>query len=71
MSVVQAIYSEEELKEVKDSLIEEDEVYLYKVQKYVNEDYGYLYSMFIEINYEINEEEYISIFAINTAEPKK
>lgn len=79
MLVLQTIYSKEKPKEVNDSLIEsEGGIYSCKVKKYLNkeelsfveEDEPYRQSMFIEVDYEINNEEYISIFAINTKESK-
>lgn len=74
-------YSKEESKIINDSLIESKEtegIYLYEIKRYLNQDetyYGesdefFMESMFIEINIEINKENYVSIFAINTIEYK-
>lgn len=74
-------YGKEESKIISDSLIESKEtegIYLYEIKRYLNQDEAYygesdeffMESMFIEINYEINKENYVSIFAINTIEYK-
>lgn len=76
ISVLETLYSKEEAKEINDSLIkgEKEGIYLYEIKKYFNQgeiyhnenDGFFMESMFIEINYEIDKESYISIFAINT-----
>lgn len=74
-------YSREESKIINDSLIESKEtegLYLYEIKSYLDEEDLYytegddfvLESIFIEIDYEINKEGYVSIFAINTIEYK-
>lgn len=77
MLILETIYSKEEAKEVNDSLIESEEgVYSYKLRRYLNKEElssvekhePYRQSMYIEVDYEINNQEYISIFAINTSE---
>lgn len=79
MTLLETIYSKDELKEIEDSLkvdSAKEGIYSYEVKKYFNneellsveEDEPYRLSMFIEISYEINNEAYVSIFAINTRE---
>lgn len=74
-------YYKDESKIISDSLIESKEtegIYLYEIKRYLNQDDTYydesdeffMESMFIEINYEIDKENYVSIFAINTIEYK-
>lgn len=81
MILSETIYSEEELREIQDSLIVSSEssgIYSYEVKKYfsnedlfsIEDDEPYRSSMLIEINYEINNKGYVSIFAINTKEDK-
>lgn len=81
ISVAQTLYSKEESKEIIDSLVESKEkegIYSYEIERYINTDetyYGenddyFMESIFIEINYEINKQSYVSIFAINTKEYK-
>ncbi len=78
ISVLDSIYSEEQPKEISDLLIESEEetIYLYEIKRILNkeevsfdenEDF-FMESMFIEIEYEIDNKNYISIFAINTIE---
>ncbi len=78
ISVLDSIYSEEQVKEINDLLIESEEetIYLYEIKRYLNnkealyvesED-AFMESMFIEIDYKIDNKNYVSIFAINTIE---
>lgn len=81
ISALETLYSKEEPKEINGSLIEseKEEIYLYEIKRYFdksdlyydeNDDF-FMESMFIEINYEIGKESYISIFAINTIKDKE
>lgn len=79
ISVLETLYSKDEPKEIIDSLTETEEgKYLYEIKKYLNVEETYLdenvefnmESMYIEIYYEIDNEEYVSIFAINTIQDK-
>lgn len=80
ISVLETLYSKEEPKEINDSLIkgEKEGIYLYEIKRYFNQgeiyynenDDFFMESMFIEISYEIDKEDYVSIFAINTKEDK-
>lgn len=79
ISALETLYSREEPKEINDSLIESEEgIYLYEVKRYLNQDRIYhdkddeffMEGIFIEVNYEINREKYVSFFAINTLEYK-
>lgn len=80
ISALDSIYSEEEPNEINDLLIksEQEEKYMYEIKRYLNdeeitfeedEDF-FTESMFIEIDYKIENENYVSIFAINTIEYK-
>lgn len=81
ISALESLYSKEEPKEINGSFTESEEmegIYLYEIKKYSNKDEIYhsetddffMESMFIEINYEVNKESYVSVFAINTIEYK-
>lgn len=76
MSVLETLYSEEEPIEISDSLIEGEEegIYFYEIERYLDneeiyfdeKENFYMESMYIEIHYKIADENYVSIFAINT-----
>lgn len=81
ISALESLYSKEEPKKINGSFTESEKmegIYLYEIKKYSNKDEIYhsetddffMESMFIEINYEVNKESYISVFAINTIEYK-
>lgn len=80
ISVLETLYSEEEPKEISNSLIESEEggIYSYEIKGYLNnervisdekEDF-FIESMYIEIYYKVDDEDYVSIFAINTVQDK-
>lgn len=80
ISVLETLYSKEEPKEIIDSLGETQEgKYLYEIKKYLNtkdtlldENLEFnMESMYIEVYYEIGNEKYVSIFAINTVQDKE
>ncbi len=78
ISALETLYSQEEPKEINDSFTESEEegIYLYEVKRYLNQDQIYqdendeffMETVFIEVNYEINKENYVSISAINIIE---
>jgi len=81
ISALDTLYSKEEPKIINDVMAKRKETgatYRYEIKRYFKEgeiyhnenDELFMESMFIEINYEINKESYVSIFAINTIEYK-
>ncbi|GEM_PF-1230793 len=77
---LETLYSSGESKEINDLLTESEEegIYLYEIKRYSNQDQIYqdrndmffLEAMFIKIDYEVDKESYVSIFAINISEYK-
>ena len=64
MRVVDTLYSKEEALIYEDYLnVAEDGSYYYEIEKYLEEDFQGIY---IDIEYEVNDEAYVSTFAINS-----
>lgn len=80
ISVLETLYSDNKPKEIIDSLTESEEEgkYLYEIKKYLYTQKiqidemkeFYAESMYIQIHYQIDGENYVSIFAINTIQDK-
>lgn len=64
MRVGDTLYSKEEALIYEDYLnVAEDGSYYYEIEKYLEEDFQGIY---IDIEYEVNDEAYVSTFAINS-----
>lgn len=79
ISVLETLYSDNKPKEIIDSLTESEEgKYVYEIKKYLHTQKiqidemkeFYAESMYIQIHYQIDGENYVSIFAINTIQDK-
>lgn len=77
ISATETLYSKEEPKVITDSLrASEEGKYVYDIEKYLNtqkvqldtKEEFYAESMYIEIRYQMDDEGYVSIFAINTVQ---